>query len=146
MRRSMVIAALLGSLAAPAYPAESSLVGLWVLTPEARERFAAPCHEMTLEFTKDRRIVRKTGGLIYTTSVLLNADGNGWLMKETLESENGKPGCGGKAAEEVISHLQHDAYVEVAGARLRYYGVKGARRVIEFQRADAQKDLALPSE
>jgi hypothetical protein len=131
--------AVLGVLAVASHASEPALRGRWVLTPEAQERFAPACRSMTLEFTEDDRIVRVTGELTYTTSVVVTADGPGWLLKEELQSQNGKPGCGGKLAEEIILHLQREAYVEIRGSVLHYYGVKGAERVMKFKRADAQQ-------
>lgn len=126
-------------LASESLASERELVGQWVLTPQTQERLAPACRGMTLEFTADDRIVRETGELIYTTSVIATADGAGWLLKEELQSQNSKPGCGGKSAGEIVSHLQHRAYVEVHGLVLRYYGSKDGNRVMEFKRSDAQQ-------
>jgi hypothetical protein len=139
MKTSMVL--VLWAVITSAHAGEPALIGQWVLTPEAQAMFAQNCRGMALEFTADDRIVRTTGELIYTSTVITTVDGSGWLLTEELESQNGKPGCGGKSAEEVVSHLRHEAYVEVRGSVLRYYGAKGAKKVIEFTRADAQQSV-----
>lgn len=136
--KAIVVFVVLGAFVVGAQAGEPALEGHWVLTPDAQERFAPACRGMTLEFTSDDHMVRTTGELIYTSAVSATADGSGWLLKEELESHNGKPGCGGKSAEEIVSHLRHEAYVEVDGGLLRYYGVKDAKKVVEFMRADAK--------
>jgi hypothetical protein len=139
--KATIVFLVLGAFVAPAHAGEPALKGRWVLTSEAQAGFAQSCRGMTLEFTADNRIVRTTGELKYTSTVVTTLEGSGWLLTEELESQNGKPGCGGKSAEEIVSHLRHEAYVEVRGSVLRYYGVKGAKKAMEFTRADAQQTV-----
>jgi hypothetical protein len=94
---------------------------------------------MTIEFTTDDQIIRTTGELTYSTAVVATADGKGWLLRETLQSENGKPACSGMSSDQVIAHLQYDAYVEIEGSSLRYHRTKGAKQIMEFVRADSMQ-------
>jgi len=140
--KSLIGYVLLGLVAASGQASEATLQGRWVLTAEARAAFAPACRGMTLEFKDGNRIVRTTGELSYTTDVVPIADGGGWRLQERLLSQNGKPGCSGKSAEEILSHFDRQAYVETDGSTLRYHRAKGAQKVIEFTRVRAQQTAA----
>ena len=137
--KSLIGYVLLGLVAACGQASEVMLQGRWVLTAEARTAFAPACQDMTLEFKDGNRIVRTTGDLSYTTDVVPIADGKGWRLQERLLSQNGKPGCSGKSAEEILLHLNRQAYVEADGSKLRYYRAKGAQEAIEFTQVRAQQ-------
>lgn len=140
--RAFVACVLLGLVASSGGACEAALQGRWSLTAETQAVFAPSCRGMTLEFTADNRIVRTSGELSYTTSVVAVADGKGWLLQEHLLSQNGKRGCGGKSAEEILLHLDQQAYVEADGSRLRYFRAKGAKSIIEFTRVNTQQARA----
>lgn len=141
--KSLIGYVLLGLLAVSGRASEATLQGRWVLTAEARTAFAPACQGMTLEFRDGNQIVRTTGKLSYTTDVVPIADGKGWRLQERLLSQNGKPGCSGKSAEEILLHLiNRQAYVETDGSILRYYRAKGAQKAIEFTQARAQQTVA----
>ena len=142
--KTIIAVVSVGILAATAHATDQDLEGLWVLTPGTQQRVGPAC-AMTLEFTADDRVVRTTGQLTYTSTAVVTAEGSGWLLKEKLESQNGMPGCGGKSAEEIVSHFQREAYVEMHGTVLRYYGVKGTKRALEFERADARQSVPAES-
>jgi len=137
--KSLIGYVLLGLLAVSGQASEATLQGRWVLTAEARTAFAPACQDMTLEFRNGNQIVRTTGELSYTTDVVPVADGKGWRLQERLLSQNGKPGCSGKSAGEILLHLNRQAYVETDGSTLRYYRAKGAQKAIEFTQAQAQQ-------
>jgi hypothetical protein len=145
MKALMIAGTIVGSFAATSQATDAVREGRWVLTPQTQAEFMPACRGMTLEFTADGRIIRTTGELVYTTTVAVTADSDGWLLTEQLESQNGKPGCGGKASDEIVLHLRQPAYIQVDGSVLRYYRAKNAKRVIEFERVDT-KDAASTDE
>ena len=135
--KQRMIAALIAATAMSVHAVDANLTGVWVLSPEQQAKVAEACRGMTLEFTTDGRVVRTTGELIYVTAVSAARQSNGWVLQETLESQNGKPACSGKLAREVMGHLQRSAYVEVSGSTLRYFRTEGAERALEFRRSDS---------
>lgn len=120
--------------AAHAQEAPSPIFGEWILSPESQRGFSAACRDMALKFTAEGKAVRTTGALIYTTAVKLKSEGSGWLLSETLESDNGQPACSGKQANQVLEHLDRQAYVEIEPDQLRYYRKFGDKRFIHFIR------------
>ncbi|HEY4367027.1 MAG TPA: hypothetical protein VGN07_07295 [Steroidobacteraceae bacterium] len=116
---------------------EKSLVGVWELSQESKERFIPECRGMQLEFTADGYLTRKTGELVYTTRVEVVPAGERYRLVEHLESENGAHGCGGKDASFVIEHLKINAYVRSEGDHLFYYRSRNRGDFIAFNRVAA---------
>ena len=100
--------------------------GVWALTGPSG------C-TMTFELTKAGKIKRTTAQLQYTTEVQLIPEGDGWLLDEKLQDQNGQLSCGGEPGEKVVAHLKDKAFIERKGSELKYRGTKDSKRVLTFK-------------
>ncbi len=117
----LLLSIVVTSFAVAADPVEPPY-GQWALTGPSG------C-TMTFELTRDGRIKRTTGQLEYTTTVQLIPEGGGWLLDEKLEKQNGQLSCNGQPGDEVVAHLEDQAFIERRGTELVYHGTKGGTRV-----------------
>lgn len=115
-------------------PPEQWLVGVWQLSSSDKGRFSPECSSITLQFTADGHLIRKTGRLEYTTKVKAVPTESRYRLEETLTASNDERSCTGKDAEVVLRHLNKSAYVRPERDRLLYFRGESADDKIIFNR------------
>ena len=88
---------------------------------------------LVLQFNADT-VVHKLGELEYVTKVEYVPQGEGWLLKQTLQKHNGKKNCLGETAQDVAAHSRNGAYVVVKGGELTYFRSKDDKFSLRFRR------------
>lgn len=109
-------------------------VGKWTIAPEWQQRFSPECRSMTIEFTRDQKIIRTTGELEYSSQAEFTKVGDKIRIDEKLIDSNLKLSCGHKHAETVIGHLNQSAYFSVSQDRLYYYRSDKEKSLVVFSR------------
>lgn len=135
MINKIALAVLLGSSFAYAEVKQQELViGKWTIAPEWQQRFSPECRGMTIEFTRDQKIIRTTGELEYSSQAKFTEAGDKIRIDEKLIDSNSKLSCGHKNAEFVIGHLNQSSYFSVSQDRLYYYRSNKEKSLIVFSR------------
>lgn len=138
MINKIALVVLLGgsSIAYAEMSQQELVVGKWTIAPEWQERFVPECRGMTIEFTRDQKIIRTTGELEYSAQAVFTVVGDKIRMNETLIESNSKLSCALKPAESIIPHLKHSSYFSVTQDRLYYYRNDKKRSLILFSRTE----------
>jgi len=111
------------------------LLGTWVLTEASASKLPSECRNLRLEFTVDRRLITKSGDLLFITKISTSRRNGGFVVHQEIVEHNDKPNCQGKSAHYVLSNFVYEVYFERDGAILRQYiWTKKSGRFVEFVR------------
>jgi len=117
-----------------------TLTGRWVLAPEATALVPTGCHDISLEFVNDRRLITTSGRLVFETEITSTSKDGGLVITQRFLNHNGQPNCQGITADYVRDHLAPTLFIEPVGEMINCYMLSKANGPpLLMKRVDAQQ-------